>query len=153
MKNLFDPVLLKDTHQRIICLRPDSERQWGQLPITQMLSHCTAGLHMAMGVINPRRAPFPNIVIGLLIKPIVFGNDKPMRRNPPSVPELFVPVSTKSGFDWERNKLSETVDRFASMGEACCSRHPHPFFGPLKPHQWAILMYKHLDHHLSQFGA
>jgi hypothetical protein len=25
--------------------------------------------------------------------------------------------------------------------------------GPLKPQQWAILMYKHVDHHLRQFGG
>ena len=46
-----------------------------------------------------------------------------------------------------------TVETFAAEGPACWSRHPHPFFGPLKPQQWAILMYKHLDHHLRQFGA
>ncbi|RXH54081.1 hypothetical protein GRAN_5050 [Granulicella sibirica] len=76
-----------------------------------------------------------------------------MRRNSPSVPELFSEISTASEFDRERNELTETVERFASMGESCCSQHPHPFFGQLKPHQWAILMYKHLDHHLSQFGV
>ena len=153
MKNLFDPSLLRNVKERINRLRPDSERQWGQLPITQMLSHCTASLQMAMGVIKPRRATFPGNVIGPLIKPMVFGNDRPMRRNSPSVPELFAHVSPESGFDRERDTLSETVDRFASMGEACCSRHPHPFFGSLTPHQWAILMYKHIDHHLSQFGV
>jgi hypothetical protein len=153
MKNLFDPVLVADVKQRITRLRPDSERQWGQLPVALVLAHCTSGLQMAMGTINPRRAPFPANVIGLLIKPLVFGNDKPMRRNSPSAPELFTADPAQCDFERERDQLNRAIDRFASMGAACCSRHPHPFFGPLKPDQWAILMYKHLDHHLLQFGV
>jgi hypothetical protein len=45
------------------------------------------------------------------------------------------------------------IDRFAAAGPAGCTAHPHAFFGSLAPDQWAILMYKHLDHHLRQFGA
>jgi Protein of unknown function (DUF1569) len=34
-----------------------------------------------------------------------------------------------------------------------CTTHPHSFFGRMTADEWAILMYKHLDHHLRQFGA
>jgi Protein of unknown function (DUF1569) len=153
MKNLFDPALVEDVKQRIMRLRPDSERQWGEMPVALVLSHCTSGLQMAMGVINPKRASFPGNVIGLLIKPLVLGNDKPMRRNSPSAPELFTGDPPQCEFERERHQLIKAIDRFVSMGEACCSRHPHPFFGQLRPHQWAILMYKHIDHHLLQFGV
>jgi hypothetical protein len=91
--------------------------------------------------------------MGLLIKPLVFGNDKPMRRNSPSSPELFSADHTECDFERERGHLIAAIDRFANQGAACCSQHAHPFFGPLKPRQWAILMYKHLDHHLRQFGV
>ncbi len=153
MKNLFDPATVEDVKQRIMRLRPDSERQWGKLPVALVLAHCTSGLQMAMGTINPKRAPFPGNVIGLLIKPLVFGNDKPLRRNSPSVQELFTADPAQCEFERERDQLIKAVDGFVSVGEARCSRHPHPFFGPLKPNQWAILMYKHIDHHLSQFGV
>jgi hypothetical protein len=76
-----------------------------------------------------------------------------MRRNSPSSPELFSADHTKCDFERERGYLIAAIDRFANEGAACCSRHPHPFFGPLKPQQWAILMYKHVDHHLRQFGV
>jgi hypothetical protein len=91
--------------------------------------------------------------MGLLIKPLVLGNDKPMRRNSPSSPELFSADDAQFDFERERGSLIAAIDRFAKEGAACCSRHPHPFFGPLKPQQWAILMYKHIDHHLRQFGV
>src|SRR5580692_2394409 len=153
VKNLFDSSLAGATKQRVLKLRHDSQRQWGQMTVAQTFVHCTSGLEMAMGVINPQRAPFPATVLGLLIKPLVFGNDKPMRRNSPSSPELFSADPATCDFERERGNLLLAIDRFVHEGAACCSRHPHPFFGPLKPQQWAILMYKHIDHHLRQFGV
>jgi hypothetical protein len=108
---------------------------------------------MATGDLNVKRAGFPANILGRLIKPAVFGDDKPIRRNSPSAPELFTADSTQADFEHERAQLVTAVDSFATRGAACCSRHPHPFFGPLKAEQWAILMYKHVDHHLRQFGV
>jgi uncharacterized protein DUF1569 len=153
VKDLFNPTLVEDTKQRIMRLHPETERQWGSMTVAQTLAHCTSGMQMAMGVINPRRAPFPANVIGLLIKPLIFGGDKPMRRNSPSSPELFSADPSQCDFERERTQLVATIDSFANKGETCCSKHPHPLFGPLKPQQWAILMYQHLDHHLRQFGV
>lgn len=153
MKNLFDPALAGDIKQRILRLHPASERQWGTMTLAQTLAHCTYGVQMAMGGINPRRVSFPANILGLLIKPLVFGDDKPIRRNSPSSPDLFPADLTQCDLEQERAELITAIDSFASQGAACCSQHPHPFFGPLKPEQWAILMYKHLDHHLRQFGV
>lgn len=153
MKDLFDSALVEDIKRRIMELRADSQRLWGSMTVAQTLAHCTSGLEMAMGVINPKRAPFPASVVGVLIKPLVFGNDKPIRRNSPSSPELFSAEPTKCDFERERGSLIGAIDRFAKEGAACCSQHSHPFFGRLQPQQWAILMYKHVDHHLRQFGV
>ena len=153
MKDLFDPILVEDTKQRILQLRLESERQWGSMAVAQTLAHCTSGIEMAMGVIRAKRAPFPANLLGPLIKPLVFRDDKPMRRNSPSSPELFSADPTQCELQRERSRLIAAIDSFASQGAACCSSYPHPFFGPLKPEQWAILMYKHVDHHLRQFGV
>jgi hypothetical protein len=153
MKSLFEASVVEDLERRIMRLSPDSERLWGKMPVALMLAHCTSGLQMAMGTIKPKRAPFPGNVIGRLIKPLVFGDDKPMRRNSASIPELFPTEATGGEFERERTQLIQAIDRFVSAGEACCSEYPHPFFGPLKPEEWAILMYKHVDHHMRQFGV
>jgi Protein of unknown function (DUF1569) len=153
MKDLFDPVLVEDTKQRILHLHPESERQWGSMAVAQTLAHCTSGIEMAMGVIHVKRAPFPASLLGLLIKPLVFRDDRPIRRNSPSAPELFPADSTKCEFISERSRLIAAIESFASQGPGGCSRYPHPFFGPLNPQQWAILTYKHVDHHLRQFGV
>jgi hypothetical protein len=90
---------------------------------------------------------------GVVKAPGVFGDDKPMRRNSPSSPELFLADPTQGDFERERAQLMQAIDRFATAGAVGCTQHPHPFFGPLQPQQWAILMYKHVDHHLRQFGV
>jgi hypothetical protein len=123
------------------------------MTVAQTVDHCTSGIEMAMGVIQVTRAPFPATLLGPLIKPLVFRDDKPMRRNSPSSPELFSADPKQCEFQRERSRLIAAMDSFASQGAACCTSHPHPFFGPLKPEQWAILMYKHIDHHLRQFGV
>jgi Protein of unknown function (DUF1569) len=153
MNNLFDLTAVEDVKQRILRLNSESERQWGHMTLSQTLAHCTSGIQMAMGSIKPKRASFPASLIGPLIKPLVLSDDKPMRRNSPSSPELFSPNPTQCDFERERAELIAAVDTFASRGAMGCSQHPHPFFGRLKPQEWAILMYKHLDHHLRQFGA
>ncbi len=151
MKDLFDPALVDDIKRRILSLYGESEPRWGNMTVAQTRAHCTSGMQMAMGVINPKRASFPGNVIGPLIKPLVLGDDMPMRRNSPSSPELLSADPTQC--DFERAQLITAIDSFVNKGAACCSQHPNPFFGPLKPHQWAILMYKHIDHHLRQFGV
>lgn len=153
MKDLFDPILVEETKQRILQLRPESERQWGTLAVAQTLAHCTSGIEMAMGIIQPKRASFPATLLGPLIKPLVLRDDKPLRRHSPSSPELFVADPAQCELQHERSRLIAAIDGFASQGAACCTSNPHPFFGPLNPEQWAILMYKHIDHHLRQFGV
>lgn len=153
MRNLFDPMLVDDITKRILQLRPESEPRWGSMAVAQTLAHCTSGIEMAMGVIRPKRASFPASWIGPLIKPLALRDDKPMRRNSPSSPELFPVGSARCDFDGERSRLIAAIASFARQGPAGCSRCPHPFFGYLNPQQWAILMYKHVDHHLRQFGV
>lgn len=153
MKSLFDPTVAEDLKQRILRLSPENARQWGKMTLPQALAHCTSSIQMATGTLNLKRVPFPVSLFGLLIKPLVLGGDRPIRRNSPSLPELFSPDPAGCGFERERADLVAALDAFARGGATGCSQHPHPFFGRLKPQEWAILSYKHLDHHLRQFGA
>ena len=45
------------------------------------------------------------------------------------------------------------VDRFGVAGPSGLTSLPHPFFGPLSSEEWQALQWRHLDHHLRQFGA
>ena len=150
MKNLFDPAAAAEVKARLLALRPESERQWGTMNPAQAVAHCARGMEMALGDTRPRRMMIGRL-LGWLIKRLALGNDAPMRRNAPTMPELVVADARE--LDAERQRLLEMIDRFAAAGPAGCTTHPHSFFGRLTPQQWAELMYKHLDHHLRQFGA
>lgn len=150
MKNLFDVAVANQVKQRIDRLQIDSKRQWGKMTVAQAAAHCASGLQMALGEIKPRRV-FMGRLLSPIIKPKVFGNDEPFRRNSPTAAELV--VSDDRDLDDERARLHSLIDRFVSGGASACTTHPHPLFGPLSPAEWAILMYKHLDHHLRQFHA
>lgn len=150
MKNLFDAALANQVKQRVDRLRIDSQRQWGKMSAAQTVAHCASGLEMALGEIKPPRALIGRLV-GFAIKPKVVGNDEPLRRNSPTMDELV--VNGERDLDEERVRLGSLIDRFVSGGTSVCTTHPHPFFGRLTPSEWAVLMYKHLDHHLRQFGV
>ena len=151
MESLFEAKRVKELEQRLLRLTPDSQQLWGKMNPAQMLAHCCLGLEMAAGEIRPRRALMGR-VLGPVIKPMAFREDEPMRRNSPTSKELLI-IGDERDFETERKRLRGLIDRFAAAGAAGCTSHPHAFFGSLTPDEWAILMYKHLDHHLRQFGA
>jgi hypothetical protein len=150
MKNLFEAARVEEVKKRIALLRTDSERQWGKMNAAQALAHCSAAMEMAMGKICP-----PRILIGRLLGPLakksLIVKGEPMRRN--AMTEKSCLVTDERNFVVERQRLRESIDRFAAGGPGLCTKHPHFFFGPLTPVEWAALMYQHLDHHLRQFGV
>ena len=149
MKNLFQEETVEEAISRIDKLQPTSQRQWGKMDVAQMMAHCSAALDMAAGKMNPPRL-FIGRVIGRLVRTI-FSNEKPFSKNNPTDPKLV--VSDQRDFEREREQLRLKVRELQEGGEAKCTRHPHPFFGSLTPYEWGRGMYKHLDHHLRQFGA
>jgi hypothetical protein len=150
VKNLFEPAMVEEVKERLAQLGPDSERQWGKMNPAQMLAHCSAAIDMAMGKVSPPRILLGRL-LGRLAKKSMIVNGTPMRRN--SITEKSCLVTDDRDFLVERQRLRESIDRFATGGPEACTKHPHFFFGPLTPVEWAVLMYQHLDHHLRQFGV
>jgi hypothetical protein len=149
MKNLFEREAVDEVIARIDKLQPATQRQWGKMDVAQMMAHCSAALDMASGHINP-----PRILIGRLIGPFVkpiYTNEKPLSRSSPTDKTLV--VSDQRDFLREQERLKLCLRQFHEGGEEKCTRHPHPFFGALPPQAWSRGMYKHVDHHLRQFGA
>ena len=149
MKNLFERESVDEILSRIDKLQPNAPRQWGKMNAAHMLAHLCASMDMASGRLN-----IPRSLAGRLIGPLfksVFTNEKPFSPNSPTAKELT--FSNAEDFSRHQQELCSKVRQFQEGGEAACTRHPHPFFGPLTPQEWARGCYKHLDHHLRQFGA
>lgn len=150
MKNLYDAARVAEVKQRLARLQSESPRLWGKMSAPQAVAHCSLAMGWALDEGHPPRLLIGRI-LGGIVKPLVFRDDEPMRRNSPTSPDLL--IADRRDLDKERERLCAQIDRFATGGPAACTTNPHPFFGRLTPEEWAILMYKHLDHHLRQFGA
>jgi len=148
MKNLFEAATVEEVKERMGQLRPDSERLWGKMNPAQALAHCCAAMEMALGEKIPPRILIGRL-LGRLAKKSMIVNEKPMPRN--SGTDKSLVVSDERDLVVERQRLRGLIDRFAAGGPGVCTKHPHFFFGPLTPVEWAALMYQHLDHHLRQF--
>jgi len=151
MKNLFDAATLKEVKERIAQLRPDSERQWGTMTPAQTLAHCSAGIEMAVGEVPSSPRLLIGRLLGRVVKKSLLVKGEPMRRN--SLSDKLLVVKDERDFETERQRLRETIDRFAVDGPVICTKQTHFFFGRLTPMEWAALVYQHLDHHLRQFGV
>lgn len=149
MKNLFQPDAAAETCARITGMKPDSPRHWGTMTPSQVLAHCAIAMEMATGDRQPKRM-FMGWLMGPFVKRVVLRDESPLRRNTPTAPDLV--VSDARDFAVEQSRLETLVRRFASGGPRSVTTHPHTFFGPMTPDEWSLLMYKHLDHHLRQFG-
>lgn len=149
MKNLFEPSSATEIKNRIERLGPDSPRQWGVMTAAQMLAHCSEWMEIAAGLKNPPRS-FIGRIVGRLAKKSVLS-ERPIRRNMPT--DKTTIVKDDRSIVAEQRRLIELVDRFSAGGPEQCTTHPHSFFGPMTPLEWASISYKHLDHHLSQFSA
>jgi hypothetical protein len=90
------------------------------------------------------------VLFGKMAKKSLMG-DKPTQRNLPT-DKAFI-VRDARDVTLEREKLAALLERLGAGGEGALTKAPHPFFGVMTPHEWDVLMWKHLDHHLRQFGA
>jgi hypothetical protein len=150
MKNLFEPATAAEVKQRLEHLGPESQRQWGKMNAAQAMAHCAGAMEWAVGDTSAPRI-FIGRILGSMVKPMLLGDDKPMRRNSPTAKTLV--MTHECDLAKERERLRGLIDRFAAAGPPGCTTNPHSFFGRLTPQEWATLMYKHLDHHLRQFGV
>jgi hypothetical protein len=151
MKNLFDATVVNQVKTRLGNLEAQTERRWGKMTVAQMLAHCSVSMQWAVGEVVPEKGALPARLIGRLVKPMVFRNEDPLRKNSPTAKSLV--VGDERDLRKERERLSGLLDKFVAGGAAGCTKNPHSFFGKMTPDEWSILMYKHLDHHLRQFGV
>jgi hypothetical protein len=149
LNTIFNHIHKDEILKRIGNLSIHSQPKWGKMNVAQMLSHCSSFQDVAMGYSTPKRS-WLGQVVGGFAKPI-FYNDKPLPKNLSTIPEMV--MTDEKDFELEREQLTQKINAFHKNGAETCTRHPHPFFGKLTSEQWGKGIYKHLDHHLKQFGV
>jgi len=149
MNTLFNKSDVSAILERIEKLTPGSQRQWGKMNAAQMLAHCNKSVETAMGL-NSMKPLFIGKIIGVFMKSKVIG-EKPFGKNSPTDKSYIFPVNCE--FEQEKSKATASISKFHEGGASQCTTDPHPFFGKFTPEEWAVFQWKHLDHHLRQFGV
>ena len=147
LKNLFDPAVKQEILERINRLTPQSQPHWGKMNVSQMLAHVQMPIGSATGLHSIRRTLFGRIV-GRFAKPMMYS-EKPFKQNLPTDPS-FIMTGKEKEFSKEKENLVSLINSFQ---ETSIVNEVHPFFGRFTREQWSKAMYKHLDHHLRQFGV
>ncbi len=132
---------------RINKLTPESPALWGKMTVDQMLKHTEAAIAVAFSE-KELKINFFMKLLGKMLKNKVFNSD--FKKNSPTAPEFV--FSDTYDFEASKKALIEKFSRFAE-GEKSISLTQHPFWGKMTPDDWNKLMWKHLDHHLRQFGV
>ncbi len=147
VKNLFDPAVKQEIIERINTLTPQSPRQWGKMDVSQMLAHLQQPLEVALGIRTIKGSFFMNLILPLFKKTL--WDDKPWKKGLPT-DATYITIGELKEFVAEKAKLLELVSRFE---EKDVNLEKHPVFGRMNKEQWSKSAWKHIDHHLKQFGA
>ncbi len=140
---------LKQIEQRINVLSPATQRHWGTMNVAQMMAHCNAAIQMQLGETSIK-APFIMRLIGPMIKNKI-ASEKPFDQNLPT-DKSFIVAGPKE-FEYEKQGLLAAVTRLCQSDVSIFENRKHPLFGKMTVDEWKRFVYKHIDHHLRQFGV
>jgi len=150
LSNIFTKEVSDKLIERIEKLKADTQPGWGKMSVSQMLAHCNVTYELAYGDKHPRPNIFMRLILKLAIKKIV-TNEAPYTRNSGTAPAFL--IKGARSFDPEKKRLIEHISKTQQLGEAHFDNKVSVSFGPLTKTEWNNMFYKHLDHHLNQFGA
>ena len=112
-----------------------------------MVVHLTDSARMALGELTVtgrrmllRYPPLKQLIVYVL----------PIPRGVPTAPELIDRRAAAWGS--ELAELEGAFDRLLAQHDRV-EWPDHPAFGPMSRRAWGVLVYKHTDHHLRQFGV
>lgn len=145
--NLFHAGVKQQIINRINKLTPQSQAQWGKMNVAQMLAHCKMPIGVALGTHTIKSNPFKRMLLSLFKS--MLWNEKPYKQGLPT-DKSFITTGTETDFTREKKALTDTIEQFT---ETNMVTNIHPVFGKLTKEQWSMACWKHLDHHLQQFGV
>lgn len=150
-KSLFNSADLDEIKLRISKISPQSERKWGKMSSAQMFRHCDKILQIGIGKIVLPKVFFGIKWIGMFTKfeMKIFNNGIP-----PNMPTFSEVITTENcNFEKSKEQLLATLDEFVAKGLRKNLLSEHPLFGKMSQQDWGFMEYKHLHHHLKQFGV
>lgn len=146
MRTLLDPADREALLQRFRCLSPESRPEWGSFTAPRMVCHLADALRVALGEL-PAADTSSFLTRGLVRWLVIHTGLQPPPGKVKTAPEMLHSQPTSWADDC--GTFEALVHRLASSEKFA----PHPAFGPLSKNEWGQLGWKHIDHHLRQFGV
>ncbi len=150
LPNIFTKEVSDQIVNRINQLTPETQPQWGKMNVAQMLAHCNVTYEMVYTDKHPKPNFFTGLVLKAFVKNIV-TNEKPYKQNSPTAPAFL--IKDERVFNIEKERLINHIQQTQQLGAAEFDGKVSNSFGKLNATEWNNMMYKHLNHHLSQFGV
>ena len=150
LPNIFTAPVSADMINRINKLTASTPALWGKMNVSQMLAHCCVTYEM----IFENKHAKPNFLVGFILKAFVKGKvvgEAPYAQGGPTAPQFV--ITDERDFEKEKTRLIDYINRVQQMGEDAFEGKASHSFGVLNKTEWNNMMYKHLNHHLSQFGV
>jgi hypothetical protein len=150
LPNIFTEEVSENVIQRINNLSNNTNPNWGKMSVDQMLAHCNVTYEMAYENIHAKPNAFMKFILKMLVKNAVVS-EKPYAKNSKTAPQ-FIMTESKN-FDLEKKRLIDYITKTQQLGENHFDNKESHSFGILNKTEWNNMFYKHLDHHLTQFGV
>ncbi len=152
MKTLANSTDKQEILTRVAALTPASQRRWGSMTPNGMLCHMNDSFKSTMGQRNLKtlKPPLPRrfmMFVALWV---------PLKWPPgiPTAPECDQKIGGTPPVDFEsdRAEFYALFERFTQQPRLF-EWQPHPMFGSMTDKEWMRWGYRHMDHHLRQFGV
>lgn len=150
MKNIFTKSVSDEVIGRINALSPETQPQWGKMDVGQMLAHCNVTYEMVDDETHTKPNAIMRFFLNIFVKSTVVG-EKPYKKNSRTAPAFL--ITDARNFEKEKKRLVDYIQTTQQLGEAHFDGKESHSFGKLNVTEWNNMFYKHLDHHLTQFGV
>ena len=149
MSTLADPKVRAACRERIERLNPNASPKWGRMTARQMVCHLNDSFRVGMG--EKYASPATSLLQRTFIKWVALRAPVKWPPGVPTRPEIEQGRGGRPPAEWEsdRQELLDLIDAFAGRQTFA----PHPMFGKMSQRDWLTWGYRHVDHHLRQFGV
>ncbi len=150
LPNIFSSEVSLGVIDRINQLEATTPAKWGTMTVDQMLAHCNVSYEMVYETNPPQPNAFFKFILKTLVKNKVVS-EKPFDQSVRTAPQFI--IKDRKDFNAEKQRLIDYVSKTQQLGEQHFDGLESHSFGKLNKAEWNNLFYKHIDHHLKQFGV
>lgn len=150
IKSVFEKEVTTELIDRINQLKTETQAKWGKMNVAQMLAHCCVTYEFIFDSKHAKPSGFMKFLLKLLVKGTVV-TEKPYKKNTRTAPSFL--IADEREFETEKSRLIAYLLKTQAMGGKAFEGKESHSFGQLTEKEWNTMFYKHLDHHLNQFGV